>query len=103
MDGQVDGLEAKAQAEAGEELIADPVGGRGVGLECGEEAFADGHDAGADDEGWGVVAGFLGEEAGHDGCHDEAEDEWKGVDARLDRVNAMGSLDCKFISASTIE
>jgi hypothetical protein len=45
----------------------------------------------------------LGEEAGHDGCHDEAEDEGKGVDARLDRVNAMGSLDCKFISASTIE
>lgn len=52
-------LHADAAREAGEDLVAHPLGGRGVRAERGEEAARHGEDGAAEDGEWQVVADFL--------------------------------------------
>ena len=92
LNGKTDSLHTEADTETGEELVADPVGGAGRGSESSQETLTDHGNSGRDDHRRRVVSALLGDDAGNDGADDKAEDEGNGVDAGLDRVDIMGSL-----------
>ena len=74
-------LHAEADAEADEDLVADPLGVAGVSVEGREEAGGDGYDDSGGKHKGDVVAEALGAATGEDGADDEGEDEGDGHDA----------------------
>lgn len=85
-------LEKGADAQAGDDLVDDDAGPRGVGFEVDEKTVAQGHeDETADDE-FAVAAGDLDQDSRGDGCEGETETEWENVDTTQDRASLKDGL-----------
>lgn len=79
-------LDAQADAEAEEGLVADPLRGAGGsgGVEGCEETGAEGHDERAEEHEGCIVAKEGCGDARYDGHEDQAEKERDAFDPRLD-------------------
>ena len=86
-------LHAEAEAEAEEDLVADPFGVHGVRPESGDEAGADGHDGAAGEHEGDIVADTLDEEAGGDAGTDEAKYHGELVDAGFFGADVFDGLE----------
>lgn len=84
-------LHHQAAPRAGEDLVADPGGGRGVGVEGRHQAGADGGEAAAGER----KGGQVGDQAGAEGAEDDGEDELaqEGRERVEGRVEGVGGLD----------
>ena len=91
--GHVGCLRARAEAEAVQNLEANPLALQGVDLEGGEQAGADRCEADAEDHEGRVIADAGDQLAGDDGRHDNGHHHGKKVDAAIDGRDAVNGLE----------
>jgi len=93
LDGQSRRLHAESEAEAGQELIRNPLRGGCIAVESRHKSLAQGHDGRGDKNGRDVVAGRLCEDTRQNGGREETEHQRECADAcfyggnLLDRLN----------------
>lgn len=78
---EVGGSEAAADAQAEEDLVADPLGVGGGWGEGREEAGAGGAEDGADEHGGDVVADLLRDDGGEDAHDGQRQEGWHCAEA----------------------
>jgi hypothetical protein len=86
-------LEAEADTQAEDDLVADPLGGWGAGGKGCEHATADGHQDCGEEDKWHVVSEGDGEDPGCDGGKDLGHNQRNIIDARLHCADTVDSLE----------
>ena len=86
-------LEADADAQAGEDLVAEPLRQRGGEGEGGDQAGADAEEDHAEEHDGRVVADGRDEAAGDDGGDDGGDEEREQLDACMRRRGALDGLE----------